>query len=509
MASVKRYDPDVLRIVVLADEPEGLFDPAEEDFLVVSSGELPIDNFHWFRFKYTVLEFSTAVKPFAAALLFDRYDIDSLAYLDPDILLYRSTVPIFEAVEAAEIVLTPHLTAEISDNSRPSEIDILRSGTYNLGFIALRNSPECRRFLAWWSERVYDRCVVSLESGLFMDQKWVDLAPGLFEGVKVIRDPSWNVAYWNLHARPITCERDRYVVDGAPLLFFHFSGFDPEQPTTVSKHEDRFRSRELGEDLIELLRQYADTLWNCGFKETRRWGYTWSRFQDGSLVPDVIRPVHHEDASIMERIADPFSEEGARAVWEVWNRDEYPDAGWIRGMTRLAYRIYCLRPDVRAAMPNVFNLDSRRYQKWFISNGRSELGLSVEATMPVERALVEAVSVYLANDEATRLAATQISSAPDTLPRATVSLGAAAIADSRTDVLARVSVGGKPSLGRFYGWLLSYGAAEHRLNRATVEAFQDEYRRWQRTAGFRERVDASVWKLRLQASLRFRGEPRT
>lgn len=506
MASVKRFDPQVLRIVVLADEPEGLFDPAEEDFVVVSSDEIPVEKLHWFRFKYTVLEFSTAIKPFAARLLFDRYGFDSLAYLDPDILLYRSPAPIFEAVEAAEIVLTPHLTAQISDDSRPSEIDILRCGTYNLGFIGLRNSPECRRFLAWWSERVYDRCVVSLEHGLFVDQKWVDLAPGLFEGVKVIRDPSWNVAYWNLHARPITSEHGRYVVDGTPLLFFHFSGFDPDRPTAVSRHEDRFGSRDLGADLTEILRQYADALLNCGFQETRSWGYTWGRFHDGSLVPDVIRPVHHEDASIMERIADPFSEEGARAVWEIWNRDASTEAGWIRGMTRLAYRIYCLRPDVRAAMPNIFNLDSRRYQEWFVSSGRSEHGLSGAATLPVERALVEAVAVDLANDEAMRLASSQTAPAPGTLPIAAVSLGAAAIAESRPDVLARVSVGGKPSLGRFYGWLLTYGAAEHHLNRATVGVFQDEYRRWREAAGFLERLDAAVWKLLLQASLGFRGE---
>ena len=34
--------------------------------------------------------------------------------------------------------------------------------------------------------------------GVYTDQRWCDLVPALFDGVKVLRDPGLNVASWNL-----------------------------------------------------------------------------------------------------------------------------------------------------------------------------------------------------------------------------------------------------------------------------------------------------------------------
>jgi hypothetical protein len=90
---------------------------------------------------------------------------------------------------------TPHLTGELDEGYHPTELDILRSGVYNLGFLGLTRSQETMRFLKWWQVRLHDRCLVDLNRGLFVDQRWMDLAPGLFDGVFVLRDPGCNVAY--------------------------------------------------------------------------------------------------------------------------------------------------------------------------------------------------------------------------------------------------------------------------------------------------------------------------
>ena len=81
---------------------------------------------------------------------------------------------------------------------------MLQSGTYNLGFIALRASDEARRFVAWWQRKLLRDCVVDIARGLFTDQKWIDLVPGMYCGVGIVRDPGWNVAYWNLNHRQVT-----------------------------------------------------------------------------------------------------------------------------------------------------------------------------------------------------------------------------------------------------------------------------------------------------------------
>ena len=92
----------------------------------------------------------------------------------------------------------------------PPSRRFLQAGSNNLGFVALRTCDTSLRMLRWWQARLYDQCVVRIEDGLFVDQKWMDLAPGLFGGehndggVTVHVDPGYNVAYWNLHGRSLT-----------------------------------------------------------------------------------------------------------------------------------------------------------------------------------------------------------------------------------------------------------------------------------------------------------------
>ena len=50
------------------------------------------------------------------------------------------------------------------------------------------------------------------------------------------RSPAYNVAYWNLDQRSLGITDDVVTVDGSPLKFFHFSGFNPAKPWWLSKH---------------------------------------------------------------------------------------------------------------------------------------------------------------------------------------------------------------------------------------------------------------------------------
>ena len=84
------FHPDCPLFVLLLDSTEGFFDPAAEDFETIRVSELHIPNLPGFLFKYTVLEASTAVKPYLLDYLFRRYSIDKLLYLDPDILILNS-----------------------------------------------------------------------------------------------------------------------------------------------------------------------------------------------------------------------------------------------------------------------------------------------------------------------------------------------------------------------------------------------------------------------------------
>ncbi|MBI1358012.1 MAG: glycosyltransferase [Acidobacteria bacterium] len=512
MASIQRFAPAVERFVVLVDEPEGLFDPAAEPFEVIRYEDLPIPKSRWFCFKYTVLELSTAVKPYAAELLLEEMGIEKLIYFDPDILLYRSLDSLLAELDTANALLTPHLTQELSDGCRPDELDILRAGTYNLGFIAMRRGPETLRMLRWWQSRLYDRCVVSPNEGLFVDQRWMDLVPGLFEGIRIIRDEGWNVAYWNVHGRPVEITDDGIVAAGRPLLFFHFSGYDPRRPDVFSKHQDRFLLRDLG-DVAQVVADYGEGLLSQGLTTTAEWPYTWARFADGMMIPDLGRPILNEAPALLDRIEDPFSEEGKEAFLAFWNQWVHDPAAGVLPLTKLALRIYSVRSDVQAAMPDVRGADCHRFGEWFVSNGVLEHRLADELALPMREQAKNRPAAVVSDSSIWRAEPDWLLGLLESLPglrrRLSSQLGTAQflaedrlsdvifylseedqidetndlrlpriaglILERRKDVAAYCSLEGDVDPARFLTWLLSYGRREYQLPRQLVSPIR---RRW-------------------------------
>jgi len=383
MASVRRWLPEALRIVILVDRVDGYFEPATEDFDLILSEDLGLPESRWFHFKYTILELCTAVKAYALEFLFRRYQLDRLIYLDPDTQIFGPMQLLLDMLGQDSVILTPDLTEALDEQFRPSELDILRSGAYNLGFIALSASAETMRFLKWWQAKVYDRCVVDLARGLFVDQRWADLVPSLFHGVRILREPGYNVAYWNLKHRKIERTEDGYLVNGRPLCSFHFSGFDPENPDQFSRHQNRYRLADLC-DARFLVVDCRDDLLAHGYSQCRNWPYAFGRFENCVPIPDVARPLHHEAPEVAAGIENPFSEEGFRAALEVWNQPIVTPGGNRRpGITRLAYRIYRTSSDLEAALPDIFGGDLVRFLKWVLSSGRFEHDLDQAFLAPV------------------------------------------------------------------------------------------------------------------------------
>ena len=100
MASVAQHHPDWRRFVILVDTVDGRFDPRQENFEIIHSSALPCPNIEWVQFKYTVLELSTALKPYAFDHLFRNHSLDRIIYLDPDIKLYSPLDKVIDALDS-------------------------------------------------------------------------------------------------------------------------------------------------------------------------------------------------------------------------------------------------------------------------------------------------------------------------------------------------------------------------------------------------------------------------
>jgi GT2 family glycosyltransferase/glycosyltransferase involved in cell wall biosynthesis len=338
---------------------------------LVKSEELEVPHLVEMSFKYDVTEFSTAVKPSLLRALVKRYGERRVMYIDPDVLIARQMIELISHLDRFDIVVTPHLDHAIPlDGKNPSEMDILISGAYNLGFIALNDTPETARFLKWWEERLRDHCRVDPASGLMTDQKWIDLVPSLFPSTGILRDITYNTGYWNLHSRRIGRNGKTFTVNGRPLTFYHFSGFNPARPTVLSKHQNR-TSLEPGTPLFGLFNEYRVRHLEAGHAESSKWKYGLATFDNGVTLDPKMRRLYF-DLTVEERarFGDPRATDGADSFLE-WATTPVPER---RNLSPFLERVYLDRYDVASAFPEVGGRDREAFLHWARTQGAAEMG---------------------------------------------------------------------------------------------------------------------------------------
>ncbi len=283
-------------VLIVADLTDrSLF--AGELFEPVLLSEIGLADLRGAAMKYDILELNTNVKPAFLEYLFRTHPLEQLVYLDPDIWVYAPLEPVFAALSrGSSAVLTPHLTTPLADDFLPSEQDHLYNGTYNLGFVAFRRCREADRMLAWWNERCLTLGFSEGRTGLFVDQKWMNLAPGLFEDVAILRDAGCNMAYWNLHERTLRSTDAGLQVDNpngpaVPLRFFHFSGIDLKDEYGLSRNTNRFALANRP-DLHTLFAGYRETLRRLEDERLQVVPYGFDRLSDGTVITRLARRIY-------------------------------------------------------------------------------------------------------------------------------------------------------------------------------------------------------------------------
>ena len=369
--SFLEHHPEATCYVLVIDDVEGYIDAAAEPFELVTPARLEIDDYEHMAAIYDVLELSTAVKPWLLRYLLDKHGLERVAYLDPDIRIYHRLDEIDALTREHGLVLIPHITSPLPrDGKRPSEADILISGTYNLGFISLKRGPRTDVLLDWWSERLRTDCVVAPDAGYFVDQRWMDFVHGVMPEFYVLHDPSYNVAYWNLHGRDLTHHRGRYYVDGRPLRFFHFSGFDPDHRRRLSKHQTRIEIRR-GSALARACSSYADELLAYGYRKAKNWPYSYGVLPNGVKLDPGMHRLYRKGEKEGAPRQSIFTPEGAER-FVAWLNEPAP-VGGEHGVTRYLYEIYSGRPDLRQEFPNLDGPDAMRLIEWHRVHGHVKL----------------------------------------------------------------------------------------------------------------------------------------
>ena len=306
--SLKQHNPGLLFFVLVVDHIEDKFDPSKEDFIIINLDSLKIDNFNDFSFKYSVIELSTAVKPYLLEYIIEHYKIEKLIYLDPDIYVYQALDYLFILLDTYSCILIPHITQSYpEDNKVMRDKHILLSGLYNLGFIAIANSDNANSLLKWWQEKVYDQCVIDRENGIFVDQKWMDFAPIMFDRIYILKQSGYNVAYWNLHENHLKLKEQVWYCNDQQLYFYHFSGIFLEQLDTISKYQNRYSLFDKSE-LRSLFESYSQCLIESQYYECIKWAYTYDYYNNGQKINIEERKNYYKLGKLRHKLfRNPFN----------------------------------------------------------------------------------------------------------------------------------------------------------------------------------------------------------
>ncbi len=263
--SLREQNPDFEYIIGLVDKLESKdIDKSKlPDYQLLEVDKINIPDFEGMCNRYDITELNTAVKPYYFDyFLKNRPEITNIVYFDPDIIVFDKLTHLENNLEKYNIVVTPHITTPYNDDKWQNEEDVVNTGVFNFGFVAISRSESAEKMVNWWCAKLYKECVIDLCNGLFVDQHWAEFFPVFFDKVLIDKHLGNNVAYWNLHERVCSnIEKKWFINENIPLQFFHYSGYLIAKPNEVSKYQNRI-DFEHRTDIVPLFELYKNQLLN-------------------------------------------------------------------------------------------------------------------------------------------------------------------------------------------------------------------------------------------------------
>eukprot|EP00978_Attheya_sp_CCMP212_P006830 scaffold15932_cov95-Attheya_sp.AAC.4 len=281
----------------------------KDNFDLVTMNEIAaqIENFDPVKiaFMYNLVELQTTIKPFAFQYTFQEIGADSAIFLDNDIWVVSSLEEIQDELSRRSVVVTPHISSPIpEDGMKPKDKDMLQAGVFNFGFVAFSNTPTAGTFLTWWGERLTLYGYVNVKRGMFYDQNWGMFIPAFFDhdDYVVIRDPRYNIAYWNLHYTGAGLHmkgglphiEDAVTGKAKKAVFVHFSGMsllENYEMKSISHHQTRYTLRDYPR-MKDVLLSYMELVDSHDTMRYRNISYGYEKFSDGSKIENCMRVLY-------------------------------------------------------------------------------------------------------------------------------------------------------------------------------------------------------------------------
>jgi hypothetical protein len=274
--------------------------------LVIRASELPFEDFDRLIFRYSLLEAATAIKASLLKWVFNRYGEENhVIFLDPDIWVFSPFIEVIQELSQSAILVTPHhvVDEKALDAIQDNMYRTLRCGIFNAGFLGLNRSIETSSFLDWWEDKLLSQCYMDFTCGLYLDQKWLDMAMSFYD-LTVLRHPGYNVANWNISQRPISKKSDgSYVAANMPMRFFHFSGIN-----TGRDQRWILKYAAPQDEIHAIRRQYKEAIASIDHSGFWRIDWSFDRFHSGELIQPKTRLACRHNLELLQRFPSPYDE---------------------------------------------------------------------------------------------------------------------------------------------------------------------------------------------------------
>jgi len=263
--SIQKYNSDFKFSIILTDVSTNLLNQIRKDLEpeieYISCDDLPFENIAQMRERYSILEFNSACKVLGLSYFLFNKNLSECLFLDPDLYFFGNLEHFFSKIKK-DIYITNHASAPFpEDNEHPTDLELFYSGHINGGIVYFNKTIQSSKALHWLVSKTNDQWFVAPEKGMYADQQWLSALPYYFREITQVNDdPGINVAYWNLHERPLTKKNGVLCAKNAPVFIFHFSGFEESNSKVLSIHCTRVFELETQSLLGEIISEYQDLL---------------------------------------------------------------------------------------------------------------------------------------------------------------------------------------------------------------------------------------------------------
>jgi hypothetical protein len=169
----------------------------------------------------SLIEYYFTISPCLPLYILRKYNIPHICSLDADILFLSDPTKLFDHLNFASVIITPHkFSAELSQNAK--------FGIFNVSFQIFKNDAVGLTCLNKWREQCITWCgdYIDETTGFFADQKYLDSWPVEYGNkLIVLNDEVSGLAPWNLNNYKLRFRNDKLYSVNEPVIFYHFHGF--------------------------------------------------------------------------------------------------------------------------------------------------------------------------------------------------------------------------------------------------------------------------------------------